>query len=170
MTMTLERPTTVRPDLIQPETRAAVDELYAGDTVTAFRAIDAATADPTENVRTWELDDQQRQVYEAGFMMGYQLAAPTLPAEVMELRARLEQAERDADRYYAEMCRRPPARDHATIEEFLAAQKHRGAEAAAKRAAEIRAEIGGSAVDQWDAPAKTTPTPARTFQFAGNRA
>jgi hypothetical protein len=110
MTMTLERPTTVRPDLIQPETRAAVDELYAGDTVTAFRAIDAATADPTENVREWELDDQQRQVYEAGFMMGYQLAAPTLAAEVMELRARLEQSEHDADRYYAEMCRRPPAR------------------------------------------------------------
>jgi len=168
MTMTLERPTTVRPDLIQPETRAAVDELYAGDTVTAFRAIDAATADPTEDVRTWELDDQQRQVYEAGFMMGYQLAAPTLVAEVMELRARLEQAEHDADRYYAEMCRRPPARDHARIEEFLAAQKHRGAEAAANRAAEIRAEIGGNASDQWDAPAETTATPARPFQFAGN--
>ncbi|WP_144757176.1 hypothetical protein [Curtobacterium pusillum] len=170
MTMTLERPTTVRPDLIQPETRAAVDELYAGDTVTAFRAIDAATADPTEDVRTWELDDQQRQVYEAGFMMGYQLVAPALAAEVMELRARLEQAEHDADRYYAEMCRRPPARDHATIEEFLAAQKHRGAEAAAKRAAQIRAEIGGSAADQWDTPAETQATAARPFQFAGNRA
>lgn len=168
MTMTLERPTTARPDLIQPETRAAVDELYAGDTVTAFRAIDAATADPTEDVRSWELDDEQRHVYEAGFMMGYQLAAPTLVAEVMELRARLEQAERDADRYYAEMCRRPPSRDHATIEEFLAAQKHRGAEAAAKRAAEVRAYIGGSATDQWDAPAGTTPAPR--FQFAGTRA
>lgn len=168
MTMTLERPTT-RPDVIQPETRTAVDKLYAGDTVTAFRAIDAATADPSEDVRTWDLNDEQRHVYEAGFMMGYQLAAPTLVAEVMELRARLEQAERDADRYYAEMCRRPPSRDHATIEEFLAAQKHRGAEAAAKRAAEIRAEMGGSASDRWDAPTET-PAPVRPFQFAGNRA
>lgn len=168
MTMTLEHPATVRPDLIQPETRAAVDELYAGDTVTAFRAIDAATADPTENVREWELDNQQRQVYEAGYMVGFQMAAPELLAEVASLRARLEQAEHDADRYYAEMCRRPPARDHATIEEFLAARKHRGAEAAAKRAAAIRAEIGGTASDQWDAPATTTP--ARPFQFASTRA
>jgi hypothetical protein len=127
MTMTLERPTAVRPDLIQPETRAAVDELYAGDTVTAFRAIDAATADPTENVREWELDDQQRQVYEAGFMMGYQLAAPTLAAEVMELRARLEQAEHDADRYYAEMCRRPaPAEPSASRQSYAELSRSRG--------------------------------------------
>ncbi len=107
MTMTLERPTTARPDVIQPETRAAVDELYAGDTVTAFRAIDQATADPSENVREWELSDEQRQFYEAGFMVGFQMAAPALMAEVASLRARLEQAEHDADRYYAEMCRRP---------------------------------------------------------------
>ncbi|MCS6586919.1 hypothetical protein NYQ25_18275 [Curtobacterium flaccumfaciens pv. flaccumfaciens] len=107
MTTTLERPTTIRPDVIQPETRAAVDELYAGDTVAAFRAIDAATADPTENVRDWELTHEQRQVWEAGYMVGFQMAAPALMAEVLELRARLEQAEHDADRYYAEMCRRP---------------------------------------------------------------
>jgi hypothetical protein len=127
MMMTLERPTTVRTDLIHPETRAAVDELYAGDTVTAFRAIDAATADPTENVREWELDDQQRHVYEAGFMMGYQLAAPTLAAEVMELRARLEQSERDADRYYAEMCRRPaPAEPSASRQPYAELSRIRG--------------------------------------------
>lgn len=107
MTMTLERPITVRPDVIQPETRAAVDELYAGDTVAAFRAIEAATADPTEHVSEWELTDEQRQVWEAGYMVGFQMAAPALMAEVLELRARLEQAEHDADRYYAEMCRRP---------------------------------------------------------------
>jgi hypothetical protein len=120
MTMTLERPTTVRPDLIQPETRVAVDELYAGDTVTAFRAIDRATADPTENVREWELDDQQRQVYEAGFMVGFQMAAPELLAEILELRARLEQAEHDADRYYAEMCRRPAPAEHTATEKTYA--------------------------------------------------
>ncbi|QZQ53728.1 hypothetical protein KZI27_00360 (plasmid) [Curtobacterium sp. TC1] len=107
MTMTLERPTTIRPDVVQQSTRDAVDKLYAGDTVAAFRAIDAATADPTEHVREWELTDEQRQVYEAGFMVGFQMAAPELLAEVLELRARLEQAEHDADRYYAEMCRRP---------------------------------------------------------------
>ncbi|MBT1608610.1 hypothetical protein [Curtobacterium flaccumfaciens] len=107
MTMTLERPTTVRPDTVQQSTRDAVDELYAGDTVAAFRAIDAATADPTEHVHEWELTDEQRQVWEAGYMIGFQMAAPALIAEVLELRARLEQAEHDADRYYAEMCRRP---------------------------------------------------------------
>lgn len=107
MTMALERPTTVRPDVVQQSTRDAVDELYAGDTVAAFRAIDAAIADPTEHVREWELTDEQRQVWEAGYMVGFQMAAPALIAEVLELRARLEQAEHDADRYYAEMCRRP---------------------------------------------------------------
>ncbi|WIE85082.1 hypothetical protein DEJ29_018160 (plasmid) [Curtobacterium sp. MCPF17_021] len=109
--MTLERPTTLRPDAIQQSTRDAVDELYAGDTVAAFRAIDAATADPTESVREWELTDEQRQVWEAGYMVGFQMAAPALMAEVASLRARLEQAEHDADRYYAEMCRRPAPAD-----------------------------------------------------------
>jgi hypothetical protein len=120
MTMTLECPTTTRPDVIQPETRAAVDELYAGDTVAAFRAIDAATADPTENVREWELTDEQRQVYEAGYMVGFQMAAPELMAEVLELRARLEQAEHNADRYYAEMCRRPAPAEHTATEKSYA--------------------------------------------------
>lgn len=127
MTMTLDRPTSVRPDVIQPATRAAVDELYAGDTVAAFRAIDRATADPTENVREWELTDQQRQVYEAGFMIGFQMAAPELFAEVLELRARLEQAERDADRYYAEMCRRPaPAEPSASRQSYAELSRIRG--------------------------------------------
>lgn len=127
MTMTLDRPTTTRPDLIQPETRAAVDELYAGDTVTAFRAIDAATADPTENVREWELTDEQRQVWEAGYMVGFQMAAPALMAEVLELRGRLEQAEHDADRYYAEMCRRPaPAEPSASRQSFAELSRIRG--------------------------------------------
>ncbi|QZQ53783.1 hypothetical protein KZI27_00905 (plasmid) [Curtobacterium sp. TC1] len=124
MTMTLERPTTVRPDVVQQPTRDAVDELYAGDTVAAFRAIDQACADPTESVREWELTDEQRQVYEAGYMVGFQMAAPALMAEVLELRARLEQAEHDADRYYAEMCRRPaPAEpDRSTFAEIARAR------------------------------------------------
>lgn len=127
MTMTLERPTAVRPDVIQPETRAAIDELYAGDTVTAFRAIDAAAVDPSENVREWELTAQQRQVYEAGFMVGFQMAAPELLAEVLELRARLEQAEHDADRYYAEMCRRPaPAEPSASAKSSAELSRLRG--------------------------------------------
>ena len=124
MTMTLERPTTVRPDIVQQSTRDAVDELYAGDTVAAFRAIDAATADPTEHVREWELTDEQRQVWEAGYMVGFQMAAPALMAEVLELRARLEQAEHDADRYYAEMCHRhaPAEPDRPTFAEISRAR------------------------------------------------
>jgi hypothetical protein len=53
----------------------------------------------------------------------------------------IDQANDDADRIYAEMCRRQPSRDHETTNAFLEAQKHRGAEAAAKRAAQIRAQI-----------------------------
>ncbi len=127
MTMTLERPTSTRPDAIQPATRAAVDELYAGDTVTAFRAIDAAIVDPSENVREWELTAEQRQVYEASFIVGYQMAAPALTAEILELRARLEQAEHDADRYYAEMCRRPaPAEPSGSRQSYAELSRVRG--------------------------------------------
>lgn len=139
MTMTLERPTTVRPDTarmnpVQQSTRDAVDELYAGDTVAAFRAIDAATADPTEHVHEWELTDEQRQVWEAGYMVGFQMAAPQLMAEVLELRARLEQAEHDADRYYAEMCRRPaPAESTASGSTFAEISRARGEDDRATR-------------------------------------
>lgn len=134
MTMTLERPTTVRPDVVQQSTRDAVDELYAGDTVAAFRAIDAATADLTENVREWELTDEQRQVYEAGYMVGFQMATPALMAEVLKLRARLEQAEHDADRYYAEMSRRPaPAEPSASSPTFAEISRTRGEEDRAAR-------------------------------------
>ncbi len=119
MTMTLERPTT-RPDVVQPATRAAVDHLFLNDPGHALIAIDRATADPTENVREWELNDQQRQVYEAGYMVGFQMAAPELMAEVLELRAQLEQANHDADRYYAEMCRRPAPAEHTATEQSYA--------------------------------------------------
>jgi len=125
--MTLERPTTVHPDVVQQSTRDAVDELYAGDTVAAFCAIDAAFTDPTEGVREWELTASQRRVYEAGYMVGFQMAAPELMAEVASLWARLEQAERDADRYYAEMCRRPaPAEPSAARETFAELSRIRG--------------------------------------------
>ncbi|TDW43167.1 hypothetical protein EDF52_113121 [Curtobacterium sp. PhB42] len=134
MTMTLERPTTISPDIVQQSTRDAVDELYAGDTVAAFRAIDQACADPTEHVREWELTDEQRQVYEAGFMVGFQMAAPALVAEVLELRARLEQAEHDADRYYAEMSRRPaPAEPSASGPTFAEISRARGEDDRAAR-------------------------------------
>ncbi|MCS0644983.1 hypothetical protein [Curtobacterium flaccumfaciens] len=53
----------------------------------------------------------------------------------------VDHANDDADRLYAEVCRRQPSRDHETTNAFLEAQKHRGAEAAAKRAAAIRAQI-----------------------------
>ncbi|TCK63615.1 hypothetical protein [Curtobacterium sp. PhB136] len=53
----------------------------------------------------------------------------------------VDHAQHEADRLYVEMCRRQPSREHETIDAFLTAQRHRGAEAAAKRAAEIRAQI-----------------------------
>ncbi|MBF4588382.1 hypothetical protein [Curtobacterium sp. VKM Ac-2887] len=133
MTMTLERPTT-RSDVVQPEIRVAVDELFLNDPGHALIAIDRATADPTEHVREWELSPEQRQVYEAGYMVGFQMAAPELMAEVLELRARLEQSEHDADRYYAEMCRRPaPAEPSASGSTFAEISRARGEDDRADR-------------------------------------
>lgn len=55
------------------------------------------------------------------------MATPTLMAEVLELRARLEQAEHDADRYYAEMTRRPaPAEPSASGPTFAEIARTRG--------------------------------------------
>gem|GEM_PF-5474273 len=71
----------------------------------------------------------------------------------------IERANNDADRLYAELCRRPPSRDHETTEAFLQAQKYRGAEAAFKRAAEIRAHIGGNPDDRYPEPDSETETP-----------
>ena len=60
---------------------------------------------------SWELPSDIRHTPRA--------AAPELMAEVLEFRARLEQAEHDADRYYVEMCRRPaPAEPTASRETF----------------------------------------------------
>lgn len=92
MTMTMERPTSE----------------WAGATTQTRRPMIAeATTDPSEDVREWELDAEGRHVWEAGYMVGYRTAEPQLVAEVERLKQLLEQAESDADRYYAEMCRRP---------------------------------------------------------------
>lgn len=100
-----------RPDVISSPVRSTVDELFLTDPVEAFRAIDAATADPSESVREWELDKAGRTVWEAGYMVGFAAAGTELHAEIQALRAQLEQAQADADRYYAEMCRRPAVRE-----------------------------------------------------------
>ncbi|MBT2501418.1 hypothetical protein [Curtobacterium sp. ISL-83] len=57
------------------------------------------------------------------------------------LQPELDHANAEADRLYAELVRRPPSRDQDSLNASLEALKHRGAEAAAKRAAEIRAQI-----------------------------
>jgi hypothetical protein len=56
----------------------------------------------------------------------------------------IDRANDEADRLYAEICRRPPSRDQTSLDDALEAQKHRGTTAAAKRAAEIHAQIYGS--------------------------
>jgi hypothetical protein len=66
--------------------------------------------DPSARVRMWELTGRERDVFEAGFMLGHAAAGPALADEVGRLRQLLAQAEHDADRYYAEMCRRPAPR------------------------------------------------------------
>lgn len=69
-----------------------------------------AVDDPSSRVRMWELTGRERDVFEAGFMLGYTTDTPALQDEVTRLRHMLAQAEHDADRYYAEMCRRPAPR------------------------------------------------------------
>lgn len=55
--------------------------------------------------------------------------------------AELDRLGDEADRLYTELCRRQPSRDAETLHDFLQAQKHRGADAAAERAAAIRTQI-----------------------------
>ena len=67
-------------------------------------------------------------------LVGFQMAAPELLAEVASLRARVEQAEHDADRYYAEMCRRPaPAEPTASGPTFAEISRARGEDDRAAR-------------------------------------
>lgn len=71
----------------------------------------------------------------------------------------VDRANDDADRLYAELCRRQPSRNHESINTFLEAQKHRGAEAAAKRAAEIRASLSGDLDARYQKPDSETENP-----------
>ncbi|PYY64237.1 hypothetical protein DEJ30_09130 [Curtobacterium sp. MCPF17_003] len=77
-----------------------------------------------------QLPPSLRQFYVFAFEQGSSSRQPEV-----------DRANHDADRLYAEVCRRQPSRDHETTNAFLEAQKHRGPEAAAKRAAAIRAQI-----------------------------
>ncbi|CAM5538401.1 hypothetical protein [Leifsonia shinshuensis] len=75
--------------------------------------IAAAYDDPAEDVRLWELDDQGWRIFEAGFLHGYALGGAARQPEVDAL-------EHEADRYYAEMCRRPapPIQEHVSYAEL----------------------------------------------------
>lgn len=69
--------------------------------------------DPTKDVQIYELDERERRIFEAGFLYGYAEAAATRQAEIDALN-------HEADRYYAQMCRRPaPAqREHVSYAEL----------------------------------------------------
>ena len=86
-----------------------------------------------------QLSPSLRQFYVFAFEQGSASRQPEI-----------DHANDDADRLYAEVCRRQPSRDHETTNALLEAQKHRGAEAAAKRAGEMRAHMGGHPEDRYD--------------------
>lgn len=133
-----------RPDVISGPVRSTVDELFLTDPVAAFRAIDAATADPSESVREWELDATGRTVWEAGYMIGFAAAGTELHTGIQTLRAQLERAQHDADRYYAEMCRRPAVRepDRASFAELSRRRgEHETAARAERQAAALAAAM-----------------------------
>ena len=89
---------------------AEVDRIML-DPSTAFPALEHALDDPTTRVRTWKLTDGERDVYEAGFLTGYNAAAPHLHAELTALRQQLARIDAEADRLYAELCRRPAPKE-----------------------------------------------------------
>lgn len=85
-----------------------------------------------------QLSPALRQLYVFAFEQG---AASRQPE--------LDLVNNDADRLYAEVCRRPPAPGGDNLDTFLRAQKHRGTAAAATRAAEMRAYLGGDPTDRY---------------------
>lgn len=90
------------------------------------------------SVEIRQLSPALRQLYIFAFEQG---AASRQPE--------VDLANNDADRLYAEVCRRPPSRDGTDIDTFLQAQKHRGEAAAAARAEQMRAYIGGRSSDRY---------------------
>jgi hypothetical protein len=71
--------------------------------MTLTRSAEQAVPDTATDVRVDELTDQERLIFEAGFMHGYSLAAAGRQAEIDALNW-------EADRLYAEVCRRPAPR------------------------------------------------------------
>lgn len=130
-----------RPAPISAATTKEVDRIML-DPSTAFPALEAALDDPTTRVQTWELEQAQRELYEAGFLTGYQMAAPHLHAELAALRKQLARAEHDVDRYYTELCRRPaPPEPSASRKSFAELSRLRGEHARAARAEQHAAAL-----------------------------
>ena len=84
---------------------------------------------PTENPRLWELSDRERRIFDAGFHHGYALGASSRQPEIDALN-------HEADRYYAEMCRRPAPRtpEHISYTELC---RRRGEHERAERNEEL---------------------------------
>ena len=71
--------------------------------MTLTRSAQQAVPDSATDVRIDELTEQERWIFEAGFMHGHSLAAAARQAEINALNW-------EANRLYAEMCRRPAPR------------------------------------------------------------
>jgi hypothetical protein len=83
--------------------------------------------DTYEDVTLHGLTERERRIYEAGFMIGYTAR-----------QGEVDRLEHEADRYYAEMCRRPapPIREHISYAELC---RRRGEpEHAARAEAQLR--------------------------------
>ena len=147
-TTTRTRPTTTAADPAAPQRPAPITDAVTAhvdrimlDPSTAFPALEHALDDPTERVRTWELDAAEREAYEAGFLTGYNAAAPHLHAELAALRQQLARAEADADRFYAELCRRPAPKEPDRVP-YAELCRRRGEHDRAARAEEWAASMG----------------------------
>jgi hypothetical protein len=91
--------------------------------------------DTYEDVELREFSSQEWRVYDVGFLTGYALGQASAQAQ-------LAQVNRDADRYYAEMCRRPAPREKEHISYAELCRRRGDYEQAEKNEAQLRELFG----------------------------
>jgi hypothetical protein len=91
--------------------------------------------DTYEDVDLHEFSSREWRVYDVGFLTGYALGQASRQAQ-------LDQANRDADRYYAEMCRRPAPREKEQVSYAELCRRRGDYERAERNEAQLRELFG----------------------------
>jgi hypothetical protein len=91
--------------------------------------------DSYEDVVLHEMSAREWRVYDAGFLSGYALGQASWQAQ-------LEQANHDADCYYAELCRRPALREEEHVSYAELCRRRGDYERAERNEAQLRELFG----------------------------